>query len=466
LFVVLSSFALYLVLLGAAALPPRKDVDLLGNLALAMAAGLLTNYWLVLTQQRFGLVLIEGLALAALGAVRIARGAGISGACRQLLLTGPLVSLVSLSVLLVGYYFLILSEPLTMWDARSVWFFHARALWLAGALRSAGWTDPSLAFSSPDYPKLVPALAAQLGHIRGFWNEFFPKGSLVLLLLPALLWTFSLRQRSASFVVLVITFFLGHYEWLSNGAMDAYLVVYSGLALVFVGRYTSTWHGHDLLSALCALGLVMALKNEGLLFGLCLGAATSGVLATRPAFRWSPLMQRLRHTRGLLAAGLVSFGPMATWNLYKFTWGLQNQLTKDPGDASARTLTRLVDGSSIPYVLHYLLVKANSLWAPLIVFCGLLLVTRLLLRRAVPPGATISLIAALLHFGGMVVVYLSTPATLEFHLFTSAARTMASTRMALLVGIYFLLANLERPPSEVLGPASAARQPGAADSAA
>jgi hypothetical protein len=66
----------------------------------------------------------------------------------------------------------------------------------------------------------------------------------------------------------------------------------------------------------------------------------------------------------------------------------------------------------------------------------------------VPPGATISRIAAFLHFGGMVVVYLSTPATLEFHLFTSAARTMASTRMALLVGIYFLLVDLERPTVE------------------
>jgi hypothetical protein len=199
----------------------------------------------------------------------------------------------------------------------------------------------------------------------------------------------------------------------------------------------------------------MALKNEGLLFGLCLGAATSSVLARRLELRWSPLMQRLRNTRGLLAAGLLSFGPMATWNLYKFTWGLQNQLTKDPGDASARILTRFVDGSSVPHVLHYLLVEANSLWAPIIVFVGLLLVTRLLLRRAVPPGAAISFIAALLHLGGMVLVYLSTPATLDFHLFTSAARTMASTRMALLVGIYFLLADLERPASKALGPAPA-----------
>jgi hypothetical protein len=32
---------------------------------------------------------------------------------------------------------------------------------------------------------------------------------------------------------------------------------------------------------------------------------------------------------------------------------------------------------------------------------------------------------------------------------------MASTRMALLVGIYFLLADLERPPSKVLSPAPA-----------
>jgi hypothetical protein len=59
------------------------------------------------------------------------------------------------------------------------------------------------------------------------------------------------------------------------------------------------------------------------------------------------------------------------------------------------------------------------------------------------PGALVAALTAMLHFCGMVVVYLSTPATLYFHLTTSATRTMASTRIALLVSMFFLLSEFE-----------------------
>jgi hypothetical protein len=78
-------------------------------------------------------------------------------------------------------------------------------------------------------------------------------------------------------------------------------------------------------------------------------------------------------------------------------------------------------------------------------------------RRQLHPGAVAATIAAVLHFCGMFVVYLSTPAELTFHLTTSAFRTMASTRVSLLVAIFFVLADLERPaPVEVPGPAAVA----------
>jgi len=41
-------------------------------------------------------------------------------------------------------------------------------------------------FSHPDYPLLVPILAAQAANLAGFWNEQLPKSALVLLLVPPL----------------------------------------------------------------------------------------------------------------------------------------------------------------------------------------------------------------------------------------------------------------------------------------
>ena len=62
--------------------------------------------------------------------------------------------------------------PLTAWDARTIWFLHAKMLYFTGGLiKEGGWTAPWWAFSHPDYPLLVPILAAQATSLAGFWNE-------------------------------------------------------------------------------------------------------------------------------------------------------------------------------------------------------------------------------------------------------------------------------------------------------
>src|SRR5205807_1272968 len=93
--------------------------------------------------------------------------------------------------LILMYYFKIFAEPLQDWDARSIWFFHAKMIWTEGALsKASGWNHSSTRWSHPDYPKLVPSIAAQLAYIKGFWNEFLPKGSLLIMLIPTIFWIF------------------------------------------------------------------------------------------------------------------------------------------------------------------------------------------------------------------------------------------------------------------------------------
>jgi len=438
-------------------MPLRDDQsggDRVEHLALAFGAGLLVNYWLTLTTLPFAVVCATGGALAIIGARRLLHSP--SGGSQQAMRRVPPAAVAVALVLLVSYYFQILYEPIAAWDARSVWFFHARAIWIEGALRNSGWTHPSLVFSSPDYPKLIPALAAQLGYVHGYWNEFFPKGSLFLLLVPAVLWIFSFRRRTASFIFIVAAFFLGHVEWLSNGYMDAYLIVYSGLTLLFLGRYLCDGREVDLLSGACCLGIVTCLKNEGLLFAVALTLSLVAVLSFQASTCRARLVTSLRTDPTLGFRLLLFAGPTLTWGVYKVTWGLQNELTKDPADAGSRIMGRLLDGESLIYTLRYMGIDANGLWVPaLTVVAALVFVAWQRLRPH--PGATTALLTALLHFGGMLTVYLSTPATLYFHLTTSAARTMASTRIALVVALFFLLADLERtrPGRSLSGPDAA-----------
>ena len=249
-FIVLSLFTLYLFMIGYAltAFPRAGSSHRFEQVALTLSTGILVNYCLMLTGQTIARVFIAGTLLAMWGAVRFFRAFRI----RQ---PGPATafSVCCVAYILGVYYLVMFSEPLLHWDARSIWFFHAKMIWTEGALRQhAGWNHPSLAFSHPDYPKLIPVIAAQLAYLKGYWNEFLPKGSLFVMLVPLCFWVFSFRQKSATFILLVLMFFFGlGAAWLTNGYMDGYLAGYCGVALLSFGRYLSERRDTDLYSG-CA----------------------------------------------------------------------------------------------------------------------------------------------------------------------------------------------------------------------
>src|SRR4051812_38442554 len=271
LFIVLSLFTLHLFLAGFAirSLSRGSALDL-GGVGLSIALGILLNFCLMLTGQPMSRVLAAGGIVATFGAVQFLRAVrSRSNPAVQANATIPPAVWLAAALLLAVYYVTIASEPLLHWDARAIWFFHARMIWTAGALRaSAGWAHPSVAFSNPDYPKLVPALAAQLAYSKGYWNDFFPKGSLLIMLIPVTLWVFSFWRARLSFVVLVLVFFFSLDAWLWNGYMDGFLVLYAGAALLLIGRYLTERRHLDLYSAVCAAAIAANLKNEGLLFGV------------------------------------------------------------------------------------------------------------------------------------------------------------------------------------------------------
>src|SRR6266436_7599569 len=151
----------------------RANGHLLEQVALAIGVGILINYCLMLTGQTITRVFAAGMILAlwgVLGFVRDLRIRPVRGISEYNKTT--VFSVLCVAYILVVYYFEILSEPILHSDARFIWFFHAKMIWAEGALsRSGGWNHPSLAFSNPDYPELVPAIAAQLAYLKGYWNE-------------------------------------------------------------------------------------------------------------------------------------------------------------------------------------------------------------------------------------------------------------------------------------------------------
>ena len=443
-FIVLSLFTLYLFAMGYVVTSFMKTGgSRFAQPALTIAVGILINYSLMLTGQAIARVLIEGTALALWGIVKFARNLRGRTATINHDFRGVAFSICCIGYILAIYYLNVFSEPLLHWDTRSIWFFHARMIWTEGALSSnAGWNHPSLEFSHPDYPKLVPAIAAELGYLKGYWNEFLPKASLLVMLAPLTLWVFSFRQRRVSFVLLVLVFFFSLDSWLSTGYMDGYLALYCGVALLSFGRYLSESSDTDLYSGVCALGIGASMKNEGMLFGLCLVTTLVVMGAAYPALSAGQLWRRLRTDARLAAILMLSIVPTVMWAIQSRAWGLHNDLAGDPSAGLSRLWTRLFDGFSPGYVLNYLIVRASAIW----IVIGLLAVTIAFFihqRLKVQPGVIIAATTSLLYVCGLYFIYLSTPLDLNFHLGTSAIRTMSTASLALLVSMFFLLSSLE-----------------------
>jgi len=57
-----------------------------------------------------------------------------------------------------------------------------------------------------------------------------------------------------------------------------------------------------------------------------------------------------------------------------------------------------------------------------------------------------SLITAVIYYCGIVIIYLMTPANLNWHLATSVQRTMLTVSSCMFAGIFFLLKELENAP--------------------
>jgi hypothetical protein len=445
LFIVLSLFSLYLAILGCAVFPFTKATgNVLERVALVLGLGLLVNYCLMLTGQSIGRVLVVGMALGMVGILRLWKNIRSGPPNVGHRSSTTMFSVCCITYILIVHYFTALGEPLLQWDARSVWFFHARMIWTDGALRQqTGWDHPSIAFSSPDYPELVPALAAQLAYTKGYWNEFLPKGSLLIMLVPAVLWFFSFFRKRVSFALLALACFFGLTGMMWNGYMDGYLGLYCSGALLLLGRYLSEQRDIDLYAGLCALGLAANIKSEGLLFGICVVMTLFFVGFEFPAFSLSGLFKRLRTDFGFVRVLLISLAPALIWMFYKTTWGLQNYLTADPSTTWSRVSTRLRDGSTADYIVDFLVFRASSIWIEVGLIAGTIL---FLAHQGLKPhrGALVAAMTSALYVGGITVVFLSSPAVnLHWHLFTAAGRTMSVVMMALMVSMFFLLSDLE-----------------------
>ncbi len=332
-----------------------------------------------------------------------------------------------------------LSEPINTWDARAIWFFHAKIIYFAGGLvEEAGWENPSISFSHVDYPKLLAGLSAQFVHYFGKWNEFLPKLGLIPLFFGFALAIASLvRKRWSFFYFLVFGFCLqGQFFW--NGYMDGYLALFVGVAAIYAGIWMRTNSPLDFLAAMLSLGIVSGLKQEGAVIA---GCVLIGIIGMK---MWNKRVSNFvfwDKDFWIKTFILIScFIPWAIWEFLRRSWGLETELGLGI-DLIDRLISRVFEDNKIPTIFLWLFFRGN-----LGESFGVLAVAGFgLYHLRVKPNLSfgIAIIAGILYTLVLAIVYLCTPRDLEWHLLSSVDRACLTIRMLFICSTYWLLDSLE-----------------------
>jgi len=380
----------------------------------ALAAGVLAFYLAVM------LVRDIGASMALLGAIA-APGAWLWWQERALGPASRLAwwELIAMALLCV----LVVADPLAVWDARSIWFYHAKVVFHHGLDTSAwAYVAREASFSHPYYPKLVPVLGGAIAWIAGFWNDQLPKLALAVLLLPALVLGSRLfpgwRLRALFWVIALVT--VRRYMW--TGYMDGLLALWSGVALLHVvaGLAGAVERERALVVTALALAICISLKVEGWVITLAFIAAlvAARVLAFR---RGTPTASIVAYARAL---ALVA-APYLLWRWYCAQASLGEGWGVLSGAYLERAMTSLT-GPEFGMILDAMFRRSVLFWLA----CSLGVLAWVAWRRPQWRASLAAGALVLLLYGcALLFAYAGTPNDLQYQLASAASRTMLPLRL-------------------------------------
>ena len=338
------------------------------------------------------------------------------------------------------------NTPLEGWDAWAMWFLKGRALYQAGGVPAAFFTDPVYGpYAHLDYPLLVPLTIAGTYAWTGDLDPLM-KGWWPLLAGAAaggLYWGLAgLVGRAARLGGVVLALgvpeFLAHTVGYYSGYADLPLAVLALYGAIFLYRWLRRpTAGHFALAALF-FSLAGFTKNEGIVVA---GAGLGLLVLLGPALVWRD--RRRWSWTGLAGAAAVAALALLPWAWQRQAWGLPSDFAPTWAGIEANWAARSGPIGDSLRALATDPARFNQAWPllPLLAVGALLFAP----RRWLVTLPVLALGAA--QVGAAVVAYLVTPNDLAWHLRTSADRVLfQSVPLALLLGTLYLGLLLDRPP--------------------
>ena len=321
----------------------------------------------------------------------------------------------------ICFILIILGAPLFDWDARYIWFFHGKRIFFDNNLYAQ--LDNYFWEIHNDYPVLVPAIAASFAKGVGFWNEVFPRLSVIPVLFPVFMVLRLLIKRNGIFGLSVVGILFVGKQYLVNGYMDALLGLYGAAACLLVVKLNSEeWKWETYLMLWGILLTLPMIKNEGLLASLLIWLSMIPVFWNRKAALVLPVLAFALYY--LLWKQPVSSAGIETTDL--FVPGILN-----------RAMNRLGRWDELSELSNSVLKVSGVYYLGLLIF---ILRFRKQLRSWITP-----IFFVLSYSAAMLVVYLITALDLKFHLDHSVDRTFLIVNL----GIFLMLVKFYDNRAEI-----------------
>ncbi|NTW80187.1 MAG: hypothetical protein HGB32_08570 [Geobacteraceae bacterium] len=414
---------------------PKTNQEVARFLSFTILLGISINHLIMLFILNMNMSLIIGALLSVVGfcyAMFFTRGA-----FTHYFKMGYFIGIATFLTTIV--FIIVIVNTQLGWDAQYIWFFHGKMIFFNNGLyQTAGWSNPAYQFSHVDYPKLLAILAAQFSCLVGYWNDYVPRLSLLILLVPAVLGVASFSEKiTISYIYLYLMVFFSINEYTTNGYMDAYLAIYASISLLFFWRWAKTEIIDDFLTGFAFLAIIPLMKNEGMLYLL---SVTSGFVLSY-TFLKDKKYQVLTVIRSAIfryiSAVLVL--NIMLWSWIKYAWDLKNDLNL--GVDSITLITDRISDGSMFTVLRLMLANV-TIGASIIILLFTVLIaikSRVFYLKDILLSATVTSI----YFAGIFVIYMATPHDLSWHLTSSTYRTMMPVNMSIITITYMVLATID-----------------------
>ena len=323
-------------------------------------------------------------------------------------------------------------SPVVGWDARSIWFFHAKAIHAAGGIDPEFFANPLYGWSHLDYPLSIPAQGAW--SLWGGWNEYACRAFLLVNLAAILrLCVGAVRgiglPRTLSMVVAVLIVDRGGMAMV-DGYADQHYAAFLVLALLFL---VSSNRKVRFPLVVTLLGCAAGLKQEGCLYAALLAAGWGAVCVVRRCGKG--------HDMGLVPAGaaqrwgwvaLLAVTPVLLWLAFRAgtyvraedaaIWPSLDGLRELPERLIDRGAT-IVRAMGLIYASRHLPVFAGAIGMVWLARC---LAARRLGRRTLLPSRreAVFLLAFLVINAVTFTMFIFTPFDLGWHMGTAAERLL------------------------------------------